>query len=104
MKKERKKKEKSIRVFGPFVFLFRDLFQNGVHLYNFCNIQYTPTTEKKKEGIKPINALCSNFSRPGMFSRRQTKVNERLESVPSPTLVYIIFLHCYGYFQSLEKK
>lgn len=38
-----------------------------------------------------------------MFSRRQTKVNERLESVPSPTLVYIIFLHCYGYFQSWEK-
>ncbi|KGO77251.1 hypothetical protein PITC_092110 [Penicillium italicum] len=33
-----------------------------------------------------------------MFSRRQTKVNERLESVPLPTLVVYYSLHCYRYF------
>ncbi|EKV07866.1 hypothetical protein PDIG_62070 [Penicillium digitatum PHI26] len=33
-----------------------------------------------------------------MFSRRQTKVNERLEGVPLPTLVYYFFYNVTGIF------
>lgn len=50
-RKERRKKEYT--GFGPFVFLFRDLFK-CVHLYNFCNIQYTPKKRGDKTNQCPV--------------------------------------------------